>query len=111
MTIMVGLGILAVALMSGQPQSVQPIPQSAEELVAELRQFPAALGPSVRSDGTLDAMEERRGSIYHRLWTLGAAARPALTRGLLDSDVQTRRNVALFLNVAGGIWYEPTRRR
>ena len=46
--------------------------------------------------------EDRRRSIYDRLWTLDAAARPALSRGLSDPDVQIRRNVALFLGVAGG---------
>jgi HEAT repeat protein len=36
---------------------------------------------------------------------------PALCRGLADSDVQVRRNVALFLGVAGGDWHDRGRAR
>jgi HEAT repeat protein len=36
---------------------------------------------------------------------------PALCRGLGDPDVQVRRNVALFLGVAGGDWYDRGRPR
>jgi len=86
-------------------------PQSADDLVAELRQFPAALQGIARSDGTPDPTEERRRAIYDRLWTLGPEALPALNRGLADSDVQIRRNVALFLSVAGDTWYDRSRAR
>ena len=85
--------------------------RSADDLVAELRQFTAGLPGVARSDGTPDPVEERRRAIYDRLWTLGPAALPALNRGLADPDVQIRRNVALFLDVAGDTWYEPSRPR
>lgn len=86
-------------------------PQSADDLVAELRQFPAALQGVARSDGTPDPTEERRRALYDRLWTLGPEAIPALNRGLADSDVQIRRNVALFLSAAGDTWYDRSRQR
>jgi tetratricopeptide (TPR) repeat protein len=85
--------------------------QSATELVAELGQFSAALPAAVPSNGVPDPKEELRRSIYDRLWTLGAEAVPALNRGLADPNVQIRRNVALYLSVAAGGWYEPSRPR
>ena len=84
-------------------------PQSADDLVAELREFQAGLPGIARSDGTPDPTEERRRAIYDRLWTLGPEAIPALNRGLADPDVQIRRNVARFLGVAGDTWYDRTR--
>jgi HEAT repeat protein len=92
-------------------QSAGPNRQPADDLIGELRQFPAGLSAIARSDGTADPIEERRRAIYDRLWTLGPAAVPALNRGLVDPDVQIRRNVALFLGVAGDTWYEPSRPR
>ena len=79
--------------------------QSADELVAELRQFPPGLPATGPSNGIPDPKEERRQALYDRLWSLGPAALPALRRGLADPDVQVRRNVALFLGIAGGPWY------
>jgi HEAT repeats len=105
------MSIVLILSASGHSQSVQPSGQSADELVAELRQFPAALPGMAPSNGVPDPKEERRHTLYDRLWTLGPAALPALGRGLADPDVQVRRNVALFLGVAGGTWYEPTRSR
>jgi HEAT repeat protein len=102
---------LLVVLLTLGTHTIQSSTTSADELVAELRQFPAALPGIARSDGTLDPTEERRRAIYDRLWTLGPAAMPALNRGLADPDVQIRRNVALFLNVAGDSWYEPSQPR
>jgi HEAT repeat protein len=105
------LDLLLVLLTLGCGQSAQSSPLSADDLVAELRQFRAGLPAIARSDGTPDPVEQRRSTIYDRLWTLGPAAVPALNRGLADPDVQIRRNVALFLNVAGDRWYEPARAR
>jgi HEAT repeat protein len=100
-----------IVLTFGCAESDQSNPQSADDLIAELRQFRAALPASGRSNGEPDPTEERRRAIYDRLWTLGPAAMSALSRGLSDPDVQIRRNVALFLNVAGDTWYEPARPR
>jgi HEAT repeat protein len=105
------LSIALIVSVWGHAQSVQTTPQSAEELVAELRSFPAALPGGGPSNGVLDRHEERRRAVYDRLWSLGPAALPALNRGLADPDPQIRRNVALFLGAAGGTWYEPTRPR
>lgn len=85
--------------------------QSADDLIQELGQFPASLPAGVPSNGVPDPKEERRRALYQQLWSLGPAVVPALNRGLANPDVQIRRNVALFLNVAGGTWYEPTRPR
>ena len=93
----------------GRAQSAAPGSQSADDLVAELRQFRAAISGVARSDGKPDPTEERRRAIYDRLWTLGPEAIPALNRGLADPDVQIRRNVALFLGAAGDTWYDRSR--
>jgi HEAT repeat protein len=85
--------------------------QRAETLVAELRQFPAALPGIAPSDGRLSDVEARRRAVYDELWALGDAAVPALTRGLVDRDVRIRRGVALFLNVAAGPSNQPSKPR
>ena len=85
-----------------------------DELVRQLREFPASLpGGLARSDGSPDPdpTVERRSRLYSQLRGLGDQALPALMRGLADPDVQIRRNVALFLNVAAGSWYSPSEPR
>jgi len=89
------------------PQATPPESQSAEQLVQALGQFRAALPPGA----ALSPLERTRRDIYDRLWSLGSAALPALCRGLDDPDVQVRRNVALFLGMAAGNWYDPGRPR
>lgn len=87
-----------------------PLPiQSPEELVQALSQFPAALPGVAPSTGVHTPLEQRRREVYDQLWSLGSPALPALCRGLSDPDVQVRRNVALFLGVAGGNWYDRER--
>jgi HEAT repeat protein len=104
--------LIAVALSSSAAfQSAPPIPQSAEELVQALGQFRAALPGLAPGNGVLPPTERLRNEVYDRLWSLGATALPALCRGLADPDVQVRRNVALFLHVAGGDWYDRERPR
>ncbi len=103
------LAVFLTAPAPDHPQSAQPGVLSAAELVAELRQFPAALPGVAPSTGVPDPTEQKRRAIYDQLWQLGASALPALNRGLADPDLRIRRNVALFLNVAAGGWYEPTR--
>jgi HEAT repeat protein len=85
--------------------SAQSNAQSASELVAALRQFPAAIPGGAPSSGRPDPQEVKRRAIYEQLLTLGSAGMPTLIRGLADPDVQVRRNVALFLNAASGGWY------
>ena len=102
---MVAQVVLAVLMVSRAAfQSTPSGTPSAEELVQALRQLPAAI-PGVAPP------ERLRREIYDRLWSLGSAALPALCRGLGDPDVQVRRNVALFLGVAGGDWYDRGRPR
>jgi hypothetical protein len=104
--------LIAVLLASTAAiQSTPAVPQSADELVQALRQFPAALPAGAPSNGVLPPTERLRREIYDRLWSLGSVALSALCRGLGDPDVQVRRNVALFLNVAGGDWYDRGRPR
>jgi HEAT repeat protein len=102
-----GLVLFTIARAHSDAQNAQ----SADDLVRELRQFQAALPAVARSDGSKDPIEERRHAIYDRLWTLGSEAIPALNRGLANPDVQIRRNVALFLGVAGDTWYDRSRQR
>jgi HEAT repeat protein len=92
---------LLTSLVSGH-LSGQDRPGAADELVQQLGQFRAAFPAGARSDGSPDPVEMRRNSIYHDLLALGERARPALVRGLASSDVQVRRNIALFLVAAGG---------
>jgi HEAT repeat protein len=100
---------LVGALLSSRTaiQAAPQVPQSAEELVQALGQFPAA----IQGTGVPSPIERHRGEIYDRLWSLGPTALPALCRGLADPDVQVRRNVALFLGVAGNDWYDRGRPR
>jgi HEAT repeat protein len=104
---MIAISLVAVLLapMEGF-QGTPVVPRSPDELVQALRQFPAAIPGVAPSNGVLPPTEQLRREIYDRLWSLGPMALPALCRGLADSDVQVRRNVALFLGVAGGDWYE-----
>jgi HEAT repeat protein len=99
--------LFALSVIFTEPTygETQPAPQPtassrAEELVRELRQFPAALQPA----GRTTALEERRTRVFQELRMLGPASLPALIAGLADPDVQIRRNVALFLNIAAGKW-------
>lgn len=87
---------------SSRPQQEQP--NTADDVVRQLGALPASLPASARSDGSIDPIEQRRHELYARLRALGAGALPALARGLANADVQIRRNVALFLNVAAGSW-------
>jgi HEAT repeat protein len=83
-------------------RSTQPS-QDPSELVQQLGQFPAAIDPRIQSStGTRSPAEQQREALYKRLRALGVSAVPALQRGLTDSDVQLRRNVALYLNFEGG---------
>jgi HEAT repeat protein len=108
----VGAIVLSIQLMVPAAMYSQSAETSGvTRLVEELRQFPASLPGMAPSNGVLPATEQRRRTIYDQLWKLGPEAIPALNRGLADPDVQIRRNVALFLNVAGGGWYERTRPR
>jgi HEAT repeat protein len=102
-------GVVLILSVSGQSSALQVAP-SAEALVAELGQFQAALPAMAPSTGVPPPMEARRAAVYDALWTLGPTAVPALARGLSNAD-QVRRNVALFLNAAGGNWYENERPR
>src|SRR5687768_12033142 len=104
---MIAISLVAVLLapMEGF-QKTPGVPRSPDELVQALRQFPAAIPGVAPSNGVLPPTEQLRREIYDRLWSLGSMALPALCRGLADSDVQVRRNVVLFLGVAGGDWYD-----
>ena len=111
--ILMVLGAVLALSISGPAQSSATPGGSgrADELVQELRQFPASLPGIARSDGGPDPTEERRRRVYDELRALGAASQPALVRVLTDPDIQVRRNVALFLGVAAGGWYEPAQPR
>jgi HEAT repeat protein len=104
------LGLVLSVSEFAHSQSAQP-GLSAKQLVAELRQFQASLQQGAPSNGVLDPIEQKRRSVYDQLWKHEPAALPALIDGLADPDVEIRRNVALFLNVAAGGWYERTRPR
>jgi len=105
--------ILVGALLSARTatQATPQVPQSPEELVQALGQFPAAFPGLAPSTGVPSPIERHRGEIYDRLWSLGPTAVPALCRGLGDPDVQVRRNIALFLGAAGNDWYDRGRPR
>jgi hypothetical protein len=109
-TAIIALGSVLSVSMFAYSQSTQP-GLSAEQLVAELRQFRASLPAGAPSNGVPDPTEQQRRSVYDQLWTLGPVALPALNNGLASPDAQMRRNVALFLNVAAGGWYDRERPR
>ncbi len=101
------LALLALPVASASPRG-QAAAGSADALVQQLREFPAALPATARSDGSIDPVEQRREQVYAQLRALGQEALPALTRGLSSSDVQLRRNVALFLLVLSSGLYNHT---
>ncbi len=75
----------------------------AEQTVEQMRGFSMQLRGSVRSDGKIDPIDQRRQEITARLRRLGKEAVPALSHALRDTDVQMRRNVVLVLiDLAGG---------
>jgi HEAT repeat protein len=82
--------------------SAQEAPEAAV-LVHELGQFQAEIDGRIdKRTGQSMPVEQRREAIYVKLRALGGAAIPALQRGLTDTDVQVRRNVALYMNFEGG---------
>jgi HEAT repeat protein len=109
---MISISLVAVLVASATGFQATPlVRQSPDELVQALGQFPAAIPGVAPSNGVLPPTEQLRREMYDRLWSLGPVALPALCRGLSDSAVQVRRNVALFLGAAGGEWYERGRAR
>jgi HEAT repeat protein len=105
--VLVALSLTSTALA----QATEPQPQSADELVQALGQLPAAIPASLPGNGVLPPIERLRRDLYDRLWSVGPSAVPPLCHGLADPNVQVRRNVALFLVVAGGGWYDLKRSR
>lgn len=47
-------------------------------------------------------VEQEGEALYVKLRVFGRAAVPALQHGLMDTDAQIRRNVALYLGEEGG---------
>jgi hypothetical protein len=109
MTANIVLTVLIASMAASQ--STFPATQTPDELVQALRELPASIPAVAPGDGVLPPIERHRREIYDRLWSLGPAALPALCRGLADPDVRVRRNVALFLSVAAGQWYDRERPR
>jgi HEAT repeat protein len=92
------LCIIGVALIGHVRTLSAQAPADASEQVRQLGQFRAAIQPG----GPRAPVEQQREALFIRLRTLGASAFPALRLGLADSDVQIRRNVALYLGQEGG---------
>jgi HEAT repeat protein len=99
---------VALALISGALVGSAQDSRSAPELVRQLAQFEAALDARIQSDTGLPMpAEQQRADIYAKLRALADQAVPALQRGLTDADVQIRRNVVLYLGVAGADYVKP----
>jgi hypothetical protein len=95
------LFIIGIALTSHA--RTQSAPEDVSELVRQLGRFPAAISPGVQGNtGRPLPAEQQREALFIKLRALGASAVPALRLGLADSDVQIRRNVALYLGWEGG---------
>lgn len=94
-----------VALVAVSPASTASAQTSPDvsELIHRMGQFAAAIDPRIHSaTGELMPAEQQRELLYKRLRAFGVSAVPAVQRGLIDADVQVRRNVALYLNLEGG---------
>jgi HEAT repeat protein len=107
-TLIRALSIVLVIATEGDEVFAR-VQDQADQLVRQLREFRAGLPGVAPSTGVPDPIEERRRQIYTELRDLGAGALPAIIRGLADPDVQLRRNVALFLGVAAGGWFDVSR--
>ncbi|HEY3786215.1 MAG TPA: HEAT repeat domain-containing protein [Steroidobacteraceae bacterium] len=109
----IAVGALALFVVSLSPQLLGGRTRGsgeADELVRQLRGFPAWLSPdpfNVCPDAPACANspspppEARRQGIYTQLHALGSDSVPALTRALVDPDVNLRQNAALALGVLG----------
>lgn len=91
----------------------QTASERADQLVQSLGALPLPMSAIARSDGSLDAIEEKRRQLYAALRELGEPALPALSRGLANPDVRLRRHVAFFLLVISSNWYtfDPPRQK
>ena len=87
-------------------QTVLPVQSPADTLVQQLRDLPTPLPASVRSNGSVQPEERQRHKLYGQIRRFGNEGVLALSRGLLDEDVQLRKNVALAFNVLAGGWFD-----
>jgi HEAT repeat protein len=85
---------------------VVPVQSQADALVQQLRSLPTPLPASAPSHGSVPPEERRRHELYAQIGRLGEEGVLALSRGLRDSDVQLRKNVALAFNVLAGDWFD-----
>ena len=97
--------LLHCAFVTAVLSSVAGFAQDSSEalsLVRELGEYPAALDPRIEGHtGQRTALERKREALYVKLRALDRAAISALQDGLLDTNVQIRRNVTLYLGVEG----------
>jgi HEAT repeat protein len=100
------LALTVTGAMAAPAVLSSAVQDQAEGVVEQLRQLPTRLPATVRSDGTIDPVEQRRRELYGELRRLGPDAVAALARGLEDRDVHLRRNVALALNALAGNWFD-----
>jgi hypothetical protein len=107
----VTLALTGTTAMTRPAVSTSSFQDQAERIVQQLRQLPTPLPATVRSDGTIDPLEQQRRELYDELRQLGRIALPALVRGLKESDVQLRKTVALALGVLAGNWFDPSKPR
>jgi HEAT repeat protein len=86
-----------MSIYSVRAESASLAQVSADEVVKRLAELgPHGIGGMAKS--ARSPREQLRRELYRRLMELGAAAVPALARGLEDSNFLIRRNVALFLS-------------
>jgi HEAT repeat protein len=78
-------------------------PTDPAKLLEAMRGLSMQFAPGSKSDGSIDAIEQRRHQIAAQWRALVAKGIPVLAHALTDSDVQLRRNATLVLiHLAGG---------
>jgi len=93
---------LVTSLLSSAASFAQD-PSEALFLIRQLGQYPAATDPRIQGNGGQPmSIEQKREALYVKLRALDRVAVSALQHGLMDTDVQIRRNVALYLGEEGG---------
>ena len=95
-------GVLSIAITASLLTLAQSGPDAIVEQLRDLPRLPA----TPRSDGKPVASEARRQRLYEEIRDMGAAAVPALRRGLRHPDVRLRRNVLTALQALSGRWWD-----
>jgi len=79
-------------------------PMDAQTALSQLKDFNMQFSPTGRSDGKPDSRMVKRDKIVKALRADDKKSIPGLAKGLIDSNVQMRRNASLLLGEFAGVF-------